>query len=133
MILKPFASEIPSKTQANNLFEIFEKLSKDQCQNIRPGDIVRVRGGDTIPADLVIISSNYDAGNAFYSTAALDGESNLKKAVSLPKTQPFSTPAEITQIRCYCEVQVKDFHTLFFLLTSSFEVVAQVMYKTKTM
>ena len=80
-------------------------LVKDQCQNIRPGDIVRVKQDDTIPADLVIISSNYDQGNAFYSTAALDGESNLKKALSLPKTVEFSTPAEITQIRCYCEVQ----------------------------
>jgi hypothetical protein len=40
-----------------------------------------------------------------YSTAALDGESNLKEASALKKTQVFNTPAEITQIRCYCEVQ----------------------------
>ena len=43
--------------------------------------------------------------HAYYSTAALDGESNLKEAVSLKKTANFSSPGEITQIRCYCEVQ----------------------------
>ena len=80
-------------------------LVKDQCMNIRPGDIVRVKQGDTIPADLVIISSSYEESIAFYSTAALDGESNLKKAVALPKTAGFSNPDEITQIRCFCEVQ----------------------------
>ena len=43
--------------------------------------------------------------HAYYSTAALDGESNLKEAISLKKTANFSSPGEITQIRCYCEVQ----------------------------
>ena len=82
-------------------------LVKDQCMNIRPGDIVRVKEGDTVPADLVIISSSYDESIAFYSTAALDGESNLKKAIALKKTASFSNPDEITQIRCFCEVQAR--------------------------
>ena len=74
-------------------------LVRDQCMNIRPGDIVRVKEGDTVPADLVIISSSFDESIAFYSTAALDGESNLKKAISLRKTAGFKNPDEITQIR----------------------------------
>lgn len=73
--------------------------------NIRPGDIVRVNCGATLPADVVLISSSEKNCKAYYSTAALDGESNLKEAVSLKKTAQFTSPAMITQIRCYCEVQ----------------------------
>jgi len=56
-------------------------------------------------ADLVLISASEVTSRAYYSTAALDGESNLKEAISLKKTSKFSSPDEITQIRCYCEVQ----------------------------
>ena len=34
--------------------------------NIRPGDIVRVKEGDTVPADLVIVSSSYEDSVAYY-------------------------------------------------------------------
>ena len=43
--------------------------------------------------------------NSVISTAALDGESNLKEAISIKKTAKYFSPDEITQIRCYCEVQ----------------------------
>ncbi|CAG5088553.1 Oidioi.mRNA.OKI2018_I69.PAR.g11882.t1.cds [Oikopleura dioica] len=95
------------KKENNKLIYVVRSgvLVQDRCMNIRPGDIVRVSEGETVPADLVLISSSDPTYHAYYSTAALDGESNLKEASALKKTQFFNTPAEITQIRCYCEVQ----------------------------
>lgn len=80
-------------------------LERDQCMNIRAGDVVRVNEGSTLPADLMLISSSDISSRAYYSTAALDGESNLNEAKALKKTAKFTTPDQITQIRCYCEVQ----------------------------
>lgn len=87
-------------------------LVQDRCMNIRPGDIVRVSEGETVPADLVLISSSDATYHAYYSTAALDGESNLKEAICLKKTSLYTSPAQITQIRCYCEVQAPN-HELY--------------------
>ena len=41
-------------------------LVRDQCMNIRPGDIVRVNEDATIPADLVLISSSEKRAHAYY-------------------------------------------------------------------
>eukprot|EP00172_Hildenbrandia_rubra_P002516 Plantae.Rhodophyta-Hildenbrandia_rubra.ctg3400.p1 GENE.Plantae.Rhodophyta-Hildenbrandia_rubra.ctg3400~~Plantae.Rhodophyta-Hildenbrandia_rubra.ctg3400.p1 ORF type:complete len:1183 (+),score=168.28 Plantae.Rhodophyta-Hildenbrandia_rubra.ctg3400:1027-4575(+) len=46
---------------------------------IRVGDLVLVRKGETFPADLVLLYTSNEAGIGYVSTANLDGESNLKR------------------------------------------------------
>ncbi|KAF3056431.1 putative phospholipid-transporting ATPase DNF3 [Daldinia childiae] len=49
-----------------------------QWQNIRVGDIVRLRRDDSVPADIVILHATGHNGVAYIETMALDGETNLK-------------------------------------------------------
>lgn len=49
-----------------------------QWQNIRVGDIVRLRRDDSVPADIIILHATGHNGVAYIETMALDGETNLK-------------------------------------------------------
>uniref|UniRef100_A0A7S3NH53 Phospholipid-transporting ATPase n=1 Tax=Aureoumbra lagunensis TaxID=44058 RepID=A0A7S3NH53_9STRA len=48
-------------------------------KDLRPGKIVKVKHGDEIPADLVLlVSSESQTGQAYVETSNIDGETNLK-------------------------------------------------------
>ena len=47
------------------------------------GDIVKLRDGDIVPADLVILTTKDFRCEAFNKTASLDGETNLKPKLAL--------------------------------------------------
>ncbi|OTB18222.1 hypothetical protein K445DRAFT_55124 [Daldinia sp. EC12] len=49
-----------------------------QWQDIRVGDIVRLRRDDSVPADMIILHATGHNGVAYIETMALDGETNLK-------------------------------------------------------
>ncbi|KAI1078753.1 phospholipid-translocating P-type ATPase [Whalleya microplaca] len=52
--------------------------SRIQWQDIRVGDIIRLRRDDNIPADIVLLHASGPNGIAYIETMALDGETNLK-------------------------------------------------------
>ena len=52
--------------------------SKVQWQQLRVGDIVRLRRDDDVPADIVLLHATGPNGIAYIETMALDGETNLK-------------------------------------------------------
>ncbi|KAH8878599.1 phospholipid-translocating P-type ATPase [Thozetella sp. PMI_491] len=52
--------------------------AKIQWQDVRVGDIVRLRRDDNVPADMVLLSATGPNGVAYIETMALDGETNLK-------------------------------------------------------
>ncbi|XP_042499753.1 putative phospholipid-transporting ATPase 9 [Macadamia integrifolia] len=55
-------------------------------KNLRVGDIVKVEKDDFFPADLVLLSSNYEDAICYVETMNLDGETNLKLKKALEVT-----------------------------------------------
>ncbi|CCW61801.1 unnamed protein product, partial [Phytomonas sp. EM1] len=62
-----------------------------------PGDIIKIRNGDEITADVILFSSSMDEGQAFIDTCNLDGETNLKSRKALEATWNLSSVEEFTQ------------------------------------
>lgn len=58
--------------------------SKVQWEEVRVGDIIRLRRDDNIPADLVLLHATGPNGIAYIETMALDGETNLKSKQACP-------------------------------------------------
>ncbi|KAI7889242.1 uncharacterized protein EV154DRAFT_604236 [Mucor mucedo] len=65
-------------------------LSKD----IRVGDFILLRNGDSLPADAVLLSSSDNEGVCFVETKDLDGETNLKPRNSIPEFQHIQSGAD---------------------------------------
>ncbi len=55
-----------------------EPWSRVQWQDVRVGDIIRLRRDENVPADIVLLRATGPNGVAYIETMALDGETNLK-------------------------------------------------------
>lgn len=58
--------------------------SKIQWEEVRVGDIIRLRRDENIPADMVLLHATGPNGIAYIETMALDGETNLKSKQACP-------------------------------------------------
>ncbi len=70
-------------------------------QDLSVGDIVRVRVDQTVPADILLLSSTSPESTCYLDTAAIDGETNLKQK-SIPACfLNFAKPEEISfELQC---------------------------------
>ena len=70
-------------------------------QDLSVGSIVRVHADETVPADILLLSSTSCESTCFLDTAAIDGESNLKQK-SIPSCfLNFDKPEEINfELQC---------------------------------
>ena len=76
-------------------------------QDVRVGDIVRLKRDDGAPADLVILHTQGTEETAYIETMALDGETNLKsKQASPPLAKCCRNTEEIA--RCNAHLVVED-------------------------
>nr|AHM92900.1 miltefosine transporter [Leishmania amazonensis] len=62
------------------------KLVSVHSKDIHPGDVVRIKNSEEVHADVVMLSSSLEEGQAFIDTCNLDGESNLKPRRALEVT-----------------------------------------------
>ena len=68
--------------------------SRIATRYVYPGDILLVRKGEAIPADMILLHSSTPGGVAYASTANLDGESSLKRMHVAPATAESVTTVE---------------------------------------
>lgn len=76
------------------------------CEDITPGDLVRVSKDCDVPCDLILLKSS-DNGKCFITTANLDGETNLKTLL-VPKGLP---EVGIPQLHTLGVIECEQSHT----------------------
>lgn len=60
------------------------RWSKMQWQELRVGDIIKLRRDENVPADIILLHATGPNGIAYIETMALDGETNLKSKQACP-------------------------------------------------
>lgn len=54
------------------------KFEDIKWENIQPGNLIKIRKDEPIPADILILYSSSPSGVVYVDTINLDGETNLK-------------------------------------------------------
>lgn len=76
------------KVENNRLASVFVNGSfiEKKWKDIRVGEIIKIKANETIPCDIVLLSTSDPTGVAYVQTINLDGESNLKTRYAKQET-----------------------------------------------
>jgi len=66
-------------------------------EEISIGDIVQLSDNDTIPCDMVILSTSQEQNQCYVQTSNLDGETSLKTKVASPLTKNLKSIDKLNQ------------------------------------
>jgi phospholipid-transporting ATPase len=69
-------------------------------EEVRVGEVLRVTANETLPCDMVLLSTSDSTGVAYVQTINLDGESNLKTRYAKQETLPTPPEALTRVIKC---------------------------------
>ncbi|KAJ2995854.1 hypothetical protein HDV02_000371 [Globomyces sp. JEL0801] len=86
-------------------FKCPENWKLSEWKDIRVGDFILLRNNDSIPADIVIISSGETDSTCFVETKNLDGETNLKIKRGIQGYSHIKTPVDCRTIKCIIEAE----------------------------
>jgi phospholipid-translocating ATPase len=92
------------------------KLKRRMWEDVRVGDLIRVHDRESIPADLLLLSSNHGDGSCHLDTMNLDGETNLKRKVPQQATVTFQNMHDeelrsvLQQVMLECEEPTESLH-----------------------
>lgn len=92
-----------------------------RCEDIMPGDLVKVSKDCDVPCDLVLLKSS-DHGKCFITTANLDGETNLKTLL-VPKGLP---EVDITKLHTLGTIECEPSHTDLYVFNGRIELPSTI-------
>ncbi|KAI9292773.1 phospholipid-translocating P-type ATPase [Neoconidiobolus thromboides FSU 785] len=105
-LLKPFKklSHLFSGSPSPSLVESGSGLFKpvfDQVlwEDVRVGDIIRIKKDESIPADILLLSSSEPDGECYIETKNLDGETNLKPRSSIKETSHLREASDCSRLQ----------------------------------
>lgn len=96
------------------------KLIDKKAYEITVGDIVLITSNEAFPCDLVLLSSSESNGECYVTTASLDGETNLKRFISISASKHLDSPEELAnhlQGIIICQQPVDDFYKFYGKIT----------------
>ncbi|CAF2840318.1 unnamed protein product [Rotaria sp. Silwood2] len=119
--LKRWRSDININKQ---ITEVYDKTSRTfvQCkwEDLSVGSIVRVHVNETVPADILLLSSTSCESTCYLDTAAIDGETNLKQK-SIPSCFLNLSKPEDANFELQCDLPNEDIYHFHGRITLSSE------------
>ena len=110
------------------------KLEKLKSKDLKVGDLVILKSGDRIPADMITLYSNGDQGTLFVKTDQLDGETDWKLRKAVKKTQSMVVNSDSdyhvlfdANLSCTVKEPIGQIYTFDGVFTSSSSSSAQMM------
>ncbi|KAJ1794613.1 phospholipid transporting ATPase, partial [Coemansia sp. RSA 2399] len=95
---------------------------KTEWRHLHVGDIVLIRDGDAVPADVLMLNSSDEDGACFVETKNLDGETNLKTKHALHKTTDLCSPAQFAAFKCTIDAEPPN--TLLYSFKGSLRILS---------
>lgn len=74
-------------------------------KDIRVGDIVKIMNNESIPADIVVLSTSSQQGICYVETKNLDGETNLKIRQAPQQTSKMVKPDQLDKLSAVLQVE----------------------------
>ena len=93
-----------------------------KTEDLRVGDVVELKDGDIIPADLIVLTTKDDRCEAFNKTASLDGETNLKPKLALRSVNATLFEPSSENLSVECQEPIADLYKFNGRLTYGSEV-----------
>eukprot|EP01117_Protostelium_nocturnum_P006113 TRINITY_DN2203_c0_g1_i3.p1 TRINITY_DN2203_c0_g1~~TRINITY_DN2203_c0_g1_i3.p1 ORF type:complete len:1236 (+),score=387.58 TRINITY_DN2203_c0_g1_i3:144-3851(+) len=84
-----------SKTQCFNVES--GKFEETKWSKLKVGQVIKMKDGDQIPADVVLLSSSEEKGIAFVEASSLDGEAGLRRKEPLKQTSVINNEEKLKE------------------------------------
>lgn len=100
-------------TEANSeYYDVLGTTGLTKAQDIKVGNIIKIQKDRRIPADILLLRSEEDEGEAFIRTDQLDGETDWKLKSACPYTQKIDNETELLSQHGYVDADppIKSIH-----------------------
>ncbi|CCE65229.1 hypothetical protein TPHA_0K00950 [Tetrapisispora phaffii CBS 4417] len=105
------------KESNNELYQVLNNIQPVKSKDLKVGDLIQLKKGERIPADLILLQSTEPSGEAFIKTDQLDGETDWKLRISPPLTQNLTEEDLLNRISITASAPERSIHSFLGKVT----------------